>query len=1246
MKDKKRTGIIILIASLLLVVIFMYALMVFRQARRQTWDSGIYQLEIISNELEEMISEAENLTLELAVPAAELLDDRASLEEFIYEQRENLISSGTGIFNVYVAGEDWMIIPGFDPPDDYVLQERIWYSGALKNNGKAYVTPPYQDAITGDICYSATVKIGDENTVLGVDYVMDNIKSHVTHLYEAGTHNAVIVTSEGIIAGCADESLIGQNLVTALPEYAAIWSLSKNSKEVVTSRIKSGLHNEYLFATRSGNGWYLIVSESDWELYRDSYIQLLVTILLSIALFGLIIFLYFLAVNSQKKTEEALHTKEEFLNGITGELREPLSTIMHVSDRDYASQIEDYGAEMSRIHKAGEKLSDMIGQILSYSSIVRTGQKKDTDEKQGNKGGMNRHFRAVIIVFLVFVMLISLYVNISVTTRWGNEMMQSMTDDYEFKLSEWIDTQKSILDMFVSIISTNPEMLDDYEGTIDYLNRITLQYPEISVTYMSNPKLDPCVYMNNGWKPEEGWRVEERPWYIASTEAEDGWSISAPYYDEQTGGYCITISEVVYDAKTGEYLGCFGIDFYMDKLVEILGDSYSDDGYAFLVDTEGDIINHPYGSFQMTKDFKTNISDLPYGQAKPDGKSIRIFKDYDNSYRIMTASYDEVSKFTVFVVSDIWIIYGRVLIYSLICIAVFLGCIIMVYRLLTSLINWQDATNKQMKDAADAAMAAGRAKSQFLAQMSHEIRTPINAVLGMNEMILRESDNEDILEYSGNIKEAGKTLLSIINSILDFSKIEDGKMEITPVRYETASFISNLDISIRERANAKSLEFILNVDETLPSVLFGDDVRFAQVIMNLLTNAVKYTEKGSVTLEIKNDGVSGNNVMVAVSVSDTGIGIREEDRERLFMSFERLDEKRNRNIEGTGLGMSIVTKLLAMMNSELHLESVYGKGSVFSFRLEQGIEDPSPLGNYEERIRSEREEEKHTASLYAPDAIVLVVDDNQMNLMVAKNLLKLNGIKPDLVKSGFEAMDSVKEKKYDIIFLDHMMPKLDGIETLKKMRDENMISSSTHVVALTANAVVGSREMYLDAGFDDYLTKPIEVEQLERILKKYLSGKAFINSNETVIPDDTDDDGSEYAWDPDEEDASGIKPCTDETLQKLEAAGINTAAGLDYCAGERDIYAEILVEYANDHDEKSSLLKQYYEEKNWDEYRIIIHSLKSASKTVGAEDASDLAKKLEDASGEHDAAFIEANHEEFLKLYDALFYTVSKELKE
>ncbi len=1230
MKDKKRTGIVILVASLLLAVIFMYAWMVFQQARRQTWDLGISQLELISNELEEMMTDAENLTLELALSAGELMDDREALEEFIYEERDRLIHTDNGIFNVYVAGEDFMIIPGFDPSPDYVLQDRIWYSGALKNNGKAYVTPPYQDAITQNICYSATVKVGDENTVLGVDYVMDNIKNHITHLYEAGTHNAVIVTGEGIIAGCADDTLIGEKLVTALPDYAGVWSLSKSSSGVATARIRSGLLNEYLFATRSGTGWYLIVSESEWDLYRDSYIQLFITIILSFALFGIVIILYVFALNSQKKTEEALRSKEEFLNRITGDLREPLSTIMHVSDRDYASQIEDYGSELSRIHRAGADLSEMIDKILSFSSIVRTESKKDTDISHAEKGAMNRRFRTLITLLMIFVMLVSLYVNIYATTRWGNQMMHSKADEYEYRLSEWIDTQKSILDMFVSIISTHPEMLDDYDGTIDYLNRITAQYPEISVTYLSNPDLEPSVYMNNGWKPEPGWRVEERPWYKDTTASAEGWSISAPYYDDQTGGYCITISETVYDARNGTFLGCFGIDFYMDKLVGILGDSYSDEGYAFLVDTEGDIINHPYGIFQMSGDAKTNIADLPYGKAKPDGESIKLFRDYDGVFRIMTANYNEVSKFTVFVVSDVRLIYGRVAVYGLICIAAFLFCIIMVYRLLSSLIRWQDETNQQMRDAADAAMAAGKAKSQFLAQMSHEIRTPINAVLGMNEMILRESDDADILEYSGNIKSAGKTLLSIINSILDFSKIEDGKMEITPVKYDTAPFISNLENSISERANAKALDFIIDVDESLPSALFGDDVRLGQVIVNLLTNAVKYTEKGSVTLSIQNGGIEGDDITISVSVSDTGIGIREEDRERLFESFERLDEKRNRNIEGTGLGMSIVTKLLAMMDSELKVESVYGEGSVFSFDLKQGIEDPKPLGNYRERMGTGREEGVYKTVFHAPDARVLVVDDNQMNLKVAKNLLKLNGIEADLALSGYEAIDMAGKKKYDLIFLDHMMPRMDGIETLNKMRSEGVTDESTKVIALTANAVVGSRELYMEAGFDDYLTKPIDVEQLDRMLARHLPERMREGSRSAKeIP----------VWESDK-DTGKVMPCTDEMLQKLEEAGISTKTGLAYCANDREIYAEVLEEYAKDHGEKSRLLAQYYEEQSWDEYRIIIHSLKSSSKTIGGEKASALAKELEDASGKKDTEFITEHHDEFMKLYDDLVNTI------
>ncbi|MBQ7583826.1 MAG: response regulator [Lachnospiraceae bacterium] len=1219
--NKKRIGIIILVAALLFAVIFMDTLMVFRQARQQTWDAGVYQLEIISKEMEAMINDAENLTLEQAVSIQEYLDDRVALKDYLYEQRDSLLEGGTGAFNIYVAGKDWVIIPGFSPGEDYIIAERPWYAGAVRNSGNTYVTSPYQDALTGDICYSVSVLLSDGETVLAVDYELDNIQKKIRQMTENGTHNAVIVTDEGIIAGCADENLIGQQLLTALPSYAGIWATSKKSNNVVSAKIRSDFLNEYLFATQSGNGWYLIVSESDWELYKDSYLQLLITILLSIALFVIVVILYTIAVNNQKRAESALSAKEEFLNSISGELRDPLSRIINISSQANADNISDYGMEMSRIHAAGISLSEMIGQILSYSDIVRTESKKN-EEAFRDLSAVNRRFRALILALLSIVMLISLYTNISTAARLGDQLLQGVTDEYEYRLSEWVTTQKSILDMFVSIVSTNPEMLDDYQGTIDFLNRITVQYPEISASYMSSPQLEPSVYMNTGWKPEPGWRVEDRPWYRATMASEDGWSISAPYYDAQTGGYCVTISEAVYDARTGEFLGCFGIDFFMDKLVEILGDSYSSRGYAFLADTGGDIINHPYGGYQMSEERKFNVSELPYGKVSADSRRGIPVRDYDGAIRVVKASPDEVTKFTVYAVYDVWSIYGSILVYVLICVTAFVICFLLVYRMISDLIRMQNETNQKMKDAADAAMAAGRAKSQFLAQMSHEIRTPINAVLGMNEMILRESKDEKVLDYSEDIRSAGRTLLAIINSILDFSKIEDGKMEITPVKYTTAELIHNLENSISERARAKSLELMLEVDENLPRALYGDDVRLSQVIMNLLTNAVKYTEKGSITLTMEDAVRESDSIMLSVSVKDTGIGIRSEDMEKLFESFERLDEKRNRSIEGTGLGMSIVTRLLKMMDSELKVESVYGEGSVFSFVIRQGIADGEPIGDYSLISFKGREAEKHTATVYAPKACVLVTDDNQMNLKVAKYLLNLSGIMPDLASSGQETLEMTTKKSYNIIFLDHMMPGMDGIETLNKLREDKLIDERTAVIALTANAVVGSREKYLKAGFDDYLSKPIEVAQLESLIYKYLPVELL----QEVRPEEkTEDEGMEN------KDTS-----SDPLMDALGKAGVDCAKGLDYCADDREIYTEVIKEYADDSAEKNSLLKQYYDEENWPEYRIIVHSLKSASKTIGADEVSRLALELENASAEEDAGFIKEHHDAFMLKYNAL----------
>ena len=468
---------------------------------------------------------------------------------------------------------------------------------------------------------------------------------------------------------------------------------------------------------------------------------------------------------------------------------------------------------------------------------------------------------------------------------------------------------------------------------------------------------------------------------------------------------------------------------------------------------------------------------------------------------------------------------------------------------------------------------ASEAKSRFLAQMSHEIRTPINAVLDMNEMILREENDSDILDYARNIDSAGKTLLTLINSILDFSKIEDGKMEIIPVKYDTASFINDLVNSVLQRADAKGLAFEAKIDENLPCAMVGDDVRFSQVIMNLLTNAVKYTPEGTVTLTMNMTKKEGNIATIQVSVKDTGIGIKEEDREALFESFERLDEVRNHNIEGTGLGLSIITNLLTLMDSKLTLESVYGEGSCFSFTLCQEIEDDTPIGDYKKRLKDSYENRNEQKLISAPKARILVVDDNDMNRKVCINLLKLMQVKPDVVSSGMETIDCMKSGTYDIVFLDHMMPKMDGIETMKRLREDKLIPPETVVIALTANAVVGAREMYLEAGFDDYLSKPIALKELEEKLMEYLpdkiSGNAdtLVHGNTAIVAEDSEE-FLEFA--PEEEfvefypDDEGDTPDGGDrtaSLSRLREMGLQVDEGIGYAAGNVDFYLEILEDF-------------------------------------------------------------------------------------
>jgi len=393
---------------------------------------------------------------------------------------------------------------------------------------------------------------------------------------------------------------------------------------------------------------------------------------------------------------------------------------------------------------------------------------------------------------------------------------------------------------------------------------------------------------------------------------------------------------------------------------------------------------------------------------------------------------------------------------------------------------------------------ANKAKSLFLANMSHEIRTPINAILGLDEMVLRESTERDILEYAEDIRTSGTALLALINEILDFSKVEEGKMEILPVSYDPGVLKNDIVNMIKDRVGKKELEFNVDVDNGIPRMLRGDEIRIKQCTLNLLTNAVKYTTRGSISLKIGYEKADADHILLKVSVKDTGVGIKPEDMDSLFSPFVRIDEKKNRNIEGTGLGISITKRLLELMDSNLKVVSEYGKGSEFSFEVRQEVLNWEGIGEYLRKGEDSGDKKrKYTEHFHAPDARILVVDDIRMNLTVMTKLLKRTQIQIDTALSGPEAIKMAKDTDYDVIFVDHLMPEMDGIETLKYLKEQDGGDGPVYV-ALTANAISGAREMYLEAGFADYISKPVEGEKLEMLLMSYLPPEKLLDTPDSV----------------------------------------------------------------------------------------------------------------------------------------------------
>lgn len=520
------------------------------------------------------------------------------------------------------------------------------------------------------------------------------------------------------------------------------------------------------------------------------------------------------------------------------------------------------------------------------------------------------------------------------------------------------------------------------------------------------------------------------------------------------------------------------------------------------------------------------------------------------------------------------------------------------------------------------ATAAAEAKSSFLANMSHEIRTPINAVLGMNEMILREAQETEIRGYAQNIQSAGTALLSLINDILDISKIESGKMELMPEKYQLGGLLYDIILVVQPRMEKKGLQLILDLDENIPNELYGDEVRIRQIITNILTNAVKYTEKGSVTLRVQMKKKDARHIVLLVSVKDTGIGIK-ESKEVLFASFQRGRDLRAHHIEGTGLGLSITRQLLEMMGSDLEMESVYGKGSTFSFELVQTVVSEEPMGNlndlYQKRLS---QEQKYRESFTAKDAHVLVVDDNGMNLKVVASLLKQTLVQIDTAQDGAGCLEKCARNHYDLILMDHLMPNMDGVEAFHRLRaDKQGINYRTPVIILTANAVAGMKQQYLDEGFNGFLSKPVQGPLLEETLRRYLPEELVTLSEQEQTDDEQDLER---------------RQALQQVVDELQLPDMDLDDALQYSSGTVTDVLENIRGYLTDSVSNRERIEKEYEAENWNDFKIHVHALKSTSRIVGAVHMAYLAEQMEKAAGSEDLSYIMKNYDDLICEHEQL----------
>ena len=743
--------------------------------------------------------------------------------------------------------------------------------------------------------------------------------------------------------------------------------------------------------------------------------------------------------------------------------------------------------------------------------MADSSNRKKSREENGPERKKLSLFIPLILVFIFMVVMIvytsKLVYNVAVLN--SNAVIEDRIKNVSSLVDNHLNTAENVLQITADsvhhmlISGSTPARI--HEFLVEETNNVTEQFGE---NYHGLYGYIMSKYMDGlNWVPPEGYDPKTRDWYVVAKENDGEVAIVPPYVDAQTNALIISVCRMLPDRQN-----IISLDVKLDGIQSLMDElNLNGKGLGFVMDGNGLFI-----AYRDESKKGTYITDIPEGSELLEKIKRTGAGSFAHSYNGEKCTFfvNAISNdwYVVMVVNDSELydeVKSQVALTILVCVVVLVMIVALFYVGRKNEQNYtrrmeemkaeeqrQEYETMVLKLEKDAADEANKAKSNFLANMSHEIRTPMNAIIGMDEMILRETGDTKIRKHAMDIRSAARTLLSIINDILDLSKIESGKMELVPVEYDFASVLNDIVNMTMNKARDKGLSYDLNVNPAIPSLFCGDEIRVRQIILNIVNNAIKYTEKGGVKIDV--DFV-GETSKLIVKVADTGMGIRREDMDKLFSSFQRLDETRNRNIEGTGLGLNITRQLVLMMGGNIAVESEYGKGSVFTVDLVQKVVDSTPIGDYTKRLeRSQLEAEEFKAKLFAPNAKVLIVDDNEMNLEVITGLMGDTKIRTKVAVSGYDCIEMLKKEKYDLVLLDQMMPGLSGTQTLEQIRKEH-IADETPVIALTADAIIGARETYLKEGFNDYLSKPVMYEDLENILVKYLDKSLIVSETAEEI---------------------------------------------------------------------------------------------------------------------------------------------------